>query len=481
MSQPNIIFILVDQMRWDCLGANGNSQIETPYLDYIASRGTNFTKCYSTVPSCLPARAMLFTGMNQWETGILGMGRGQGEIPNNYPTTLPLELEKAGYRTHLAGKGHFSPQRTGIGFQTSELDESGRMTDPNNPDDYRIWFDENKTAPITPDDHGVFWNSWMSRPWHTEEYLHPSAWTTSAAIQFLKEQEGSKQPFFLNLSFARPHSPFVPPQTYWELYKDEDLGLPKIGDWAACHDVPEDAANPNAWRGKQSDKRCRRAKQGYYGEISFIDAQIGRLWNYIERYQYDLFDNTIFIFSSDHGEMLGDHNLWRKTYAYEGSTHVPLIITLPERMQQNKTCDAVIGLQDMMPSILDLANVNSQAEMNGHSITPCLNNSTHQVRDYIHGEHAQCYQAVQEMQFVTDGKRKFIWLPHTNEKQFFDLEKDPYECQNLYAVAEVQEEVHLWEQRLIKSLEERNCHWVKDGVLCFDKTHWPLISPHKRN
>ena len=178
--------------------------------------------------------------------------------------------------------------------------------------------------------------------------------------------------------------------------------------------------------------------------------------------------------------MLGDHNLWRKTYAYEGSTHVLLIITLPERMQQNKTCDAVIGLQDMMPSILDLANVNSQAEMNGHSITPCLNNSTHQVRDYIHGEHAQCYQAVQEMQFVTDGKRKFIWLPHTNEKQFFDLEKDPYECQNLYAVAEVQEEVHLWEQRLIKSLEERNCHWVKDGVLCFDKTHWPLISPHKR-
>ena len=126
MTQPNIILILCDQMRGDCLGVDGNAVIQTPNLDYLAAQGTRFKHAYSAVQSCLPARATIMTGQSQWHTGILGMGRGQGTIPNDFPHTLAGELTNGGYRTHLIGKGHFSPQRASMGFETHELDESGR-------------------------------------------------------------------------------------------------------------------------------------------------------------------------------------------------------------------------------------------------------------------------------------------------------------------------------------------------------------------
>nr|HRJ71245.1 sulfatase-like hydrolase/transferase [Terrimicrobiaceae bacterium] len=244
-ARPNIIFILCDQMRGDALGADGNAFIRTPNLDGLAARGTRFCHAYSAVPSCLPARAVLWTGQNQWHAGLLGMGDGQGNIPNNYPHTLAGELTKAGYRTHLVGKGHFYPQRTSMGFESAELDESGRMPDS----DHRRWFAAQAPSGVTPDDHGVDWNSWHARPWHAEERLHPTAWTMSRALEFLGSRDPAR-PFFLNISFARPHSPYVPPRDYFLLY-DRPGGTPPaaVGAWAQIHDAPpHEARDPNAWR-----------------------------------------------------------------------------------------------------------------------------------------------------------------------------------------------------------------------------------------
>jgi arylsulfatase A-like enzyme len=194
-------------MRGDCVGAGGNKYIQTPNLDDLASRGTIFSHAYSAVPSCIPARALLWTGQNQWHAGLLGMGRGQGQMPDDYPHTIAGELTRAGYRTHMVGKGHFHPQRSLMGFESTELDESGRMPDS----DYRQWFRAHARAGVTPDDHGVDWNSWHARPWHADERLHPTFWTMSRALEFLETRDKSK-PFFLNISFARPHSPYVPPE-----------------------------------------------------------------------------------------------------------------------------------------------------------------------------------------------------------------------------------------------------------------------------
>jgi arylsulfatase len=474
---PNVILIVADQWRGDALGADGNAAVQTPNLDYLASRGIRFRHAYTACPSCIAARSILCTGMDQWHTGVLGMGRGQGSIPQDFPHTLAHEFSAAGYRTHLVGKGHFSPQRALMGFQSQELDESGRVESSGFRDDYRGWFETNAPVGVTPDDHGIDWNAWQSRPWHVQEHLHPTAWTMSRAIEFLKNRRVG-QPFFLNLSFARPHSPYVPPAAYFEYYIGQPTPSPSVGDWAAMNDRVEDVVNPNAWRGKLSDARIHRARAGYYGEITFIDAQIGRLFNFMGRFMPAELADTCIVFISDHGDMQGDHHLWRKTYAYEGSARIPFIVVPPRKRPARRVADEVVELRDVMPTLLDLTGLPIPKTVIGRSVAAAFDAPATDWRPYIHGEHCQAYGREQEMQYVTDGRRKFIWLPRINVEQFFDLENDPGECHNKIDAPDRQGEIAAWRRHLTDELARRDCGWTRDGKpVCPDDR--PLVSPYK--
>ncbi|HRW07038.1 MAG TPA: arylsulfatase [Caldilineaceae bacterium] len=473
----NFILIITDQMRGDCLGADGHPVLETLNLDHLAALGTRFRCAYSAVPSCLPARATLWSGQHQWHTGVLGMGRGQGPIPNDFAHTLAGEFTAAGYRTHLVGKGHFQPQRTLMGFETTELDESGRMAES----DHRRWFAAHAPAGVTPDDHGIDWNSWHARPWHTAEHLHPTAWTMMRSLDFLQQRDPNR-PFFLTISFARPHSPYVPPPYYFQRYEQGETPSPHLGLWSTMHDDPSEAANANAWRGRMTSAQIHRARAGYYGEIAFIDTQIGRLLNWLRR--TGLAEETWLLFTSDHGDMLGDHNLWRKTYAYEGSSRVPFIVTPPQPKGQSfiESCaltravaDEVVELRDIMPTLLDAAGLPIPATVDGRSVLPLLQDAVADWRAYIHGEHCTCYHPDQEMHYVTDGKRKLIWLPRLDQQQFFDLEADPGECNDLMSEPTRQAEIGTWRGYLAAELAARECGWVQDGDLCCP-TDEPLLS-----
>lgn len=474
--KPNFILLMADQMRGDCLGADGHPIIQTPNLNHLTAQGTRFSHAYSATPSCIPARAALWTGMDQWHNGILGMGAGQGPIPNDYPWTLAGMLSRNGYHTHLTGKGHFHPFRSSMGFQSSELDESGRHDESLPISDYRKWFYEHAASGVTPDDHGIGWNAWQARPWHTHEYLHPTAWTVRQAIAYLKTRDPN-HPFFLNVSFARPHSPYVPPQAYWDMYINEQLPAPHVGDWATMHDDPRTAARTDAWRGKMTPHQIHRARAGYYGEISFIDAQIGCLINYLQQ-QPAIYNNTWIVMISDHGDMMGDHHLWRKTYAYEGSARVPLLIVPPPgHTLQRAVADEVVELRDIMPSILAAAGIEAPPTSTGRNLLPLLAAPATDWRPYIHGEHSACYNRIQEMQYLTDGRRKYIWLPRIGMEQLFDLEADPGETRDLANDPNHQDELRLWRERLIDELRRRHCGWCDDGVLsCPDQ---PLVSPYK--
>jgi arylsulfatase A-like enzyme len=479
MARPNIILLFCDQLRGDALGCYGNPVCSTPNLDYLAAAGTRFENAYSAVPSCLPARANLWSGQEQWHTGVLGMGRGQGQTPNDFPHTLAGELTAAGYRTHLVGKGHFHPQRALMGFQSEELDESGRTLINGFKDEYRAWFDEHAPEAITPDDHGVYWNSWHARPWHTEEYLHPTSWTMTRALDFLDNRDPD-QPFFLNISFARPHSPYVPPRVYWDRYINEDLPPAHIGNWSRMHEDPRTACDPNAWRGRMPDRDIHRARAGYYGEVSFIDTQIGRLINHLSRFHPQAMRNTWILFTADHGDMLGDHNLWRKTYAYEGSTHIPFLVVPPpaERGGTRKVAEEVVELRDVMPTLLGAAGVDVPNTVDGCDLRGLLTAPAKDWREYIHGEHCTCYSPDQEMQYVTDGRRKLVWLPRRNQMQFFDLEEDRGEIHDLIDDPAREEEIARWQGYLVQELERRDCGWVKDGKPCCPDDK-PLVSPYR--
>ncbi len=477
--KPNVLLLMLDQLRWDCLGCYGNELVETPNLDWIAQKGTVFQNAYTPSPSCIPARACLISGLNTWHTGILGMGGGQGAMGTGFKQTLPGLFAQAGYHTQGVGKMHFSPQRALNGFHNTILDESGRAETADFVSDYKQWFNQNKPADLDISDHGISWNSWQARPYNLPEYLHPTNWTASQSIKFLQERDPT-QPFFLMTSFARPHSPYDPPQYYFDMYYDQADQLPDpfIGDWAGRHDRPEDAASTDAWRGRRSKKEIRRARAGYYGSVTHLDHQIGKLLNFMRRNR--LLDNTIVLVTSDHGDMLGDHNLWRKTYAYEGSAHIPLLVMLPQEKEQvvKPKTDAPVTLVDVLPTLLDLAGLVIPQGLDGSSQKEVICGQDGGRHDYVHLEHSTCYSQEQEMQCVTDGRHKYIWLPRIDEEQFFDLTRDPGELQNLAGLPEYAAQVGLWRQRLITELAKRDAGLVKDGRLVSLRGKPFLRSPH---
>lgn len=474
-TRPNLLLIMTDQHRGDCLGCDGHPVLETPFLDDLAGNGTRFAAAYSASPSCIPARATLMTGMDQWHTGILGMGRSGGSMTTRYAHTLPGELAAAGYHTQGIGKMHFDPQRALYGFHNTLLDESSREQTPEFKSDYRKWFEEHKREPYGYHDHAVDWNSWMARPSHLPEHLHPTWWTAQESIEWLDRRDPEK-PFFLKVSFARPHSPYDAPQTYYDMYKDRQLPEPYIGDWAHIHDV--DSADVNAWRTHRTPEQIRRARACYYGNVTFIDHQIGRLLYELRMKDPQAWSNTLIVFTADHGDMLGDHYLWRKTYAYEGSARIPFILRPPLTWEapRGQVRDEVVELRDVMPTFLEAAGVPVPDTVDGQSTLPLVSGKDTAWRDHLLGEHDWCYSHEQANHYLTDGRWKYIWFPYLGTEQLFDLQTDPGEEHDL--TPQAPPELERWRQVMVEELGARECGLVEEGKLVKLSLERAIRSPH---
>jgi arylsulfatase len=451
--RPHLLLISTDQQRGDCLGCDGHPVVETPYIDELAEGGTHFRHAYTSVPSCTPARAGIITGMDQWNHGRLTM---TGNHPLAYPATLPQQLADAGYHTQLVGKAHHAPQRRLYGFHEMRLDESGRR-DAGFISDYHHDFDRFKEGDYGYRDHSIDWNSWMARPSHLPEHLHPSYWTASQSIRAMETRDPTC-PHFLWMSFARPHSPYDPPQAYWDMYVDHpDIPEPCTGDWSARY--ARKVADTNAPRSQRTARETHRARAGYYGNITFIDHQIGRfLYEYRQR-DPEGFANTLILFTSDHGDMMGDHHHWRKTYAYEGSARIPFVVCWPTAwgsdVPRGEVRDEPVELRDIMPTLLDAAGLDVPDSVDGASLLALAQERTDGWRDFVQGEHTSCYDKEHGMQYVTDGKQKYVWFHHTGDEQFFDLASDPGECVDLAAAAAWQPRIDVWRARLAQVNETR--------------------------
>lgn len=458
MKQPNILLILCDQFRWDCLGAMGHPTVETPNLDTLAHEGILFTNAYSPAPSCVPARASLFTGMSPNKTGFLGYRDGNDW---DFSNMLPEVLRNAGYQTHCVGKTHFYPQRKHCGFEGLESYEAWQVFDKYYTNDYHEWLSDKTGKMMDELHHGLDDNSWNARPSTLPEELHNNTWVVTKGLEFLRKRDHSR-PYFLNLSFHRPHPPIDPPQYYWDEYMKKECEAVPVGKWAKKHDKP--VKGLDTWEGHLEDEKLRRTRLAYYAQIAHIDTQIGRLIRTL-KYQGEMPD--MIIFTSDHGEMLGDHHLFRKTYAYEGSAAVPCIIWTKDKQYGTKE-ETPIVLEDLYTTILGYAGLKASENVDGLNLMPLLNQNkvTKKVwdREWIHGEHARCYSPDEAMQFMTDGKTKYIWFTHTGEEQLFDLSKDPYECNELSKDEKYEEILLTWRQRMIEYLATRKEDTLSDGT-----------------
>ncbi len=470
----NVLLLMTDQHRFDVLGFAGNDKVNTPNLDKVASQGTVFDSAYSSCPSCIPARAKLMTGMSQWHTGILGMGHGQPPLRDMYDHTLAGELAQAGYYCKCVGKMHVYPQRSMFGFHHIELDESSRHIDPGFISDYERWFNDHKDGDYGMSE-GRDFNGWEGKPYDNPPELHPNIWTAQRSINFINDRDRSK-PFFLKTSFARPHSPYDAIPEYFEKYRNKDLPKAIIGDWAHIHDDPETARLSYAWHGIKSDEQIQMARAGYYGNVEHIDHEIGQLLDFMEA--QGILDDTLIIFTSDHGDMLGDHHMWRKTYAYEGSAHIPMFVRLPKDLQGKvkPRSDKPVMLCDIMPTILDVLGIDIPAAVDGQSMLPLTKIEDCEWRDYMHGEHCTCYSESEEMQYLTDGKIKYIWFPRTGREQLFDLKKDPYEQHDLKNDPEYAEILTTIRLRMVRELEVRDWGLTDGDELVIQ--HEAIFSPH---
>lgn len=458
--QPNVILIMTDQHRFDYLGTV-DSTIRTPHLDALAADGVRFSNGYTSAPSSTPARAALLTGQSPWHHGLLGY---VPHIAPEYPNQLPQLLTDAGYYSYGIGKMHWHPQRSLRGFAATELDESGRVEDTGFVSDYRQWFA--RVAPgLNPDSSHIGWNSHFSGSYPLTDTLHPTWWTGERAVRLIEEYD-RPQPLFLKVSFARPHSPYDPPQRFLDLYADRTLPAPTTGDWDSTFSTRythEPSRNPEAPYGDFGAEYAQQARKYYAANVSFIDEQVGRIVAALKA--RGLYDNSVILFVSDHGDMLGDHHHWRKTYAYEGSAHVPFIVRYPAgmraRVRRGAVRDEVVEIRDILPTFLDAAGAAIPEGVDGRSILELIRNPKRVPwRETIDIEHNSCYGPNTGYVALTDGRWKYIWFYSRGEEQLFDLSADPYENNDLHHATEHAETLAAFRRRMARHLAERGDRWV---------------------
>ncbi len=446
--RPNILLITTDQQRFDTISALGNPHIYTPHLDWLVDEGITFTRAYADAPICMPSRATIMTGKHGYNSGLTG--NFNSIVPmQDYPT-LPGELTKAGYQTRAQGKMHFHPMRANYGFEHMEL-----------PMDY--YRERHRRAHEgLPKQHGVGENEMepvISTVHETESLTH---WTVQRSIDFLETRDDTR-PFFLWTSFTKPHPPFDPCANYWSLYANKDLPGPVRGEWSENVDeIPQGFMNStyllnHAYR--MTDEQLKDSKRAYYACITQIDYELGLL--FARMLELNLFDDTWVIFTTDHGEMLGDHHMGAKSVFLEGAAHIPLLIRPPANAWEDKPragqqVDTLVNLADIMPTILQMAGVSVPDCVDGLDLMS-LTDGQRLERSF----HGNC----KDFFAIIEGDWKYAWTALGGGELLFNLADDPHEQHELIRTGKHKDIHKQLRSKLIEQMNEYDSDCVQDGEL----------------
>ena len=426
-----------------------------------------FSRAYSATPTCVPSRVALMTGQSQERHGRVGY---QDGVPfeRAHPVTMPGEFRRGGYQTQAIGKMHIYPERSRIGFDDITLHDGFLHFSRRHQrrqfeffDDYVTWLRRQPGSNPTADyfDHGLNCNSVVARPWDKAEELHPTTWVGSQTIDWLYRRDPTR-PFFLYLSFHRPHPPYDPPAWAFDQYLDLPPYEPKVGDWVDHYAEHRQDGVPDAFVGELDPKMIHRARAGYYGHMAHIDQQVNRIREALV--DFGVAENTVIAFVSDHGEMMGDHHMYRKGYGFEGSAHIPFLLSEggAPKTGAGRVVDEVVELRDVMPTLLDYAGLPVPDSCDGRSLVPFLRGENPEWREWLHGEHTTLGQS---LQWVTDGRTKYLWASGRGTEELFDLTVDPDELHNLADDPQHADLLTLWRGRLIEALRDREEGYVDDG------------------
>ena len=414
---------MADQLSAPALPMYGNATALTPHLSALSAEGVVFDNCYCNLPMCAPSRASLHTGRLPFS---MQMYDNACEFHADTPA-LPHYLRGLGYRAEMSGKMHFVGPDQLHGYEkrhTTEIYPAnfGWTVDWSKGREYRP---TNLTmAPVI--ESGTCVRS-LQMDYDDEVEYHGVQ-----AIYDLARKADDK-PFFLTVSFTSPHSPFVISNEYWDLYNHDDIELPTVAE------IPVDekdhlSRNLHYCQARHlytvTDEHRRNARHAYYGMLSYIDDKVGALVKALER--SGLRDNTLIVFTSDHGEMMGERGMWFKQHFFEWAAHVPLIMSMPKqfkpaRLKQN------VSLIDLMPTFLDLASGKSFDEYidkpDGASLLPALTGDTSSLSDVVISEFA-ADGSTGPSRMVKKGAWKYMYLEGV-DTLLYNLDDDPNEINNL--------------------------------------------------
>lgn len=414
--RPNVLFIASDDLC-DALNAFGDPRVHTPNLDRLAAMGVVFNRAYNQSPLSGPSRASILTGCRPDKTGVHDLsGKFRYALPN--AVTLPELFKNNGYYTCRIGKIYHAGVPSDIGQPGSDDPQSWTITyNPIGRDRTDEYLLHGNTTPGT----------WLSIDCSDNEMT--DAISANVAVSLLRNRYSNvgsayggpardnaptprpRDPFFLAVGFYRPHIPYIAPKKYFDLYPEVTLPERFEQEWLT---KPQWARTRSQWNGGATDEECKDALRAYYASVTFIDAQIGKLIDALQ--ELNLLDNTIIVFWSDHGDMLGDHGMWQKQNLFEQTAHQPLLIYAPKRA--SGVCDAIVEMVDIYPTVAELAGLRTPDYLDGRSLVPLLNDTRTEWNHPAFTQQARTLWgdevSPQMRQFM--GDVKFMFNPSVDDK-----------------------------------------------------------------
>lgn len=449
--RPNIVLIITDQQRFDSIAALGHEHVDTPTLDRLATEGTALTNAYVASPSCAPSRAALFTGLYPHTSGVL-----RNDDPWSH--SWVEDLSAAGYRCTSIGKMHTYPYEASVGFDERHVVENKDRAHPNLPFfldqwDKALWIrGHEKPSRVTYRRRADYADRLGAFEWELPEDLHADAFVGGLARHWVESYPVADGPFLLQVGFPGPHPPYDPPARHLDPYRDRAM--------PPAHRTAEDlAAQPEPLKSLRrnhvaedhdaivhledpTEEQLARQRRHYFANVTLIDEQIGALLESLDA--RGVLENTVVVFTSDHGDALGDHGHSQKWTMYEPSVHVPLLFWGPGIAPRR--LDGLTTLMDVGPTLLELAGLTPPRWMEGESLLPGLRGEEWAGRPEVFSEHARDFilTGTELMTMVRDRRWKLVEFVDDPQGQLFDLDADPTEEHDLWAdpeYAEVKEDL----------------------------------------
>lgn len=423
-SRPNVLYLMCDQFRYDCIQALGNEEIRTPNLDRLVRRGVSFTNAYSSCPVCVPARYVIRTGCEpattgNYQNGPFDLDEGQPEdIEERCGPFIGRRMTQLGYRTF--GIGKFHSQHHDLGYQTLlRAEEMGRHHNA-----YRDYIHrEHPEYAWVEQLHGErseMYYQPQTRPLPAE--LAYEAWACDRAVEQVRA--GGDRPFFGFVSLIGPHPPIAPPLPYNRMYNPDHLPDPVLGDPEQDHaDEQIPWMNYGVWAENVTPEHARVLKSRYYGTISYIDRCLGRVLDAVEALP-DGGRNTLICFFADHGDHLGDHRAWQKESFFEASCRVPFLLSWPEGgLAADSRSTDLVGLVDLVAIATGAAGELEVRE--GHDVLGMLRQDVLPRPNYlgVYGEPGTPLFKV----MLRAGEWKYVYLANGARELLFNLAEDPHE------------------------------------------------------